>query len=57
MVGALVRQRSGAGEAGKHSEQEASVESVEGFHVVECDDDLDFVEFDDLLSQISNLMF
>lgn len=38
MVGALVRQRSGDGEAGDHGEQEASVKSAGGFHVVGYDD-------------------
>lgn len=37
MVGALVRQRSSDGEAGDHGEQEASVKSAGGLHVVGFD--------------------
>jgi len=37
VVGALVRQRSSDGEAGDHGEQEASVKSAGGFHVVGFD--------------------
>lgn len=39
MVGAVYRQWSCDGEAGKHGEQEAGVKSVGGFHVVGFDGD------------------